>query len=63
MVTITTAALRLLDPQRLLDRVDVERIDRALARPVEPFRARIDLPCLLRHVLHADGDLHGPRLY
>ena len=57
------AAACLLDPERLLDGVDVEGIDRALARPVEPFRPRIDLPCLLRHVLDTDGDLHGPRLY
>jgi hypothetical protein len=43
--------------------VNVEWIERTLARPIEPLRLRIDPPCLLRDVLDADGDLHGARLY
>ena len=52
-----------IDPatKRLLNGVNVEWIERTLARPIEPLRLRIDPPCLLRDVLDADGDLHGAR--
>ena len=54
------AAVRLLDPERLLDGVDVGRVERALARPVEPVGRGVepsDGGCV-GNLLHTDGDLH-----
>ena len=51
---------RVLQPQRLLDRVRVEGVQRALAGAVEALRPGID-PLVrgrVRNLLHADGDLH-----
>ena len=39
------AAVCLLDPQRLLDRVDVGRVERTFAGAVEPVGGRVDPPC------------------
>ncbi len=50
-----------LQPQRLLDRVRVEMVERALAGAIEPLRPRIDPGRALGDVLHADSDLHLPR--
>ena len=54
------AALRLLDPERLLDRVQVGRVECRLAGAVEPLRGRVDplVDGRVRHLLDADGDLH-----
>ena len=51
---------RVLQPQRLLDRVRVEGVQGALAGAVEPLGARVD-PLVrgrIGHLFHADGDLH-----
>ncbi len=50
----------LLETQSLLHRVRVERVQRALARAVEPARRRIDATSggRVRDLLDADGDLH-----
>ena len=53
---------RLLQANGLLDGVAVVRVDRVLARADETAGARVD-PLLggrIRHLLHADGDLHAP---
>jgi hypothetical protein len=58
-------ALGLLDPERLLDGVQVGRVERRLAGAVEPLRRRVD-PLVhgrIRHLLDADGDLHRRGLY
>src|SRR4029453_13663251 len=57
------AALSILDPQRLLDRVRVEGVDRTFAGAVEPLRIGIDsrVSRALGHVFDTDGDLHGER--
>ena len=49
--------------QRLLDRMDVELVQRPLAGAVEPLRLRIEPPLGGRfgHVLGANGDLHAAR--
>ena len=47
-----------LEAQRLLDRVRVEVVERALAGAVEALRAGIEAARPLGHVLDADGDLH-----
>src|SRR5205823_8426700 len=47
-----------LEAQRLLDRVRVEVVERALARAVEAEGLRIEAARPLGHVLDADGDLH-----
>ena len=59
------AALRLLDPERLLDGVEVGRVERRLAGAVEPLRGRVDplVDGRVRHLLDADGDLHRRGLY
>ena len=56
----TSPSRRLLDPQRLLDRVEVGRVQRRLAGPVEPLRSGVDplRDGRVRHLLDADGDLH-----
>jgi hypothetical protein len=53
------AALRVLDPKRLLDRGQVGGVERRLARAVEPFGRRVDplLDGRVGHLLDADGDL------
>ena len=60
MIDDLTLAGRVLQPQRLLDRIRVEGVQRALAGPVEPLRAWIDALVRrgVRHLFHADGDLH-----
>jgi hypothetical protein len=53
-----------LDPQRLLDCIRVERVQRRFARPVEPLAPRVDPPGVLGHRFRADDDLHsGAGLY
>ena len=47
-----------LEPQRLLDGVRVEVVERPLAGTVEALRARIEPAGPFGDVLHADGDLH-----
>src|SRR5204862_4986927 len=48
-----------LQPQRLLDGVRVEVVERSLTRPVEALRAGIDPALSLRDVLDADSNLHA----
>ena len=50
----------LADPHGLLERVQVERIELGVARPVEPVRRRVE-PLVrrpARHLLHAHCDVH-----
>src|SRR5207249_5016746 len=54
-------AVGLLEPQRLLDRVHVEWVERALAGAVEPLRLWVDpgVGGRFGHVFRANGDLHA----
>ena len=59
------AALRLLQAQRLLDRVEIRGVERRLPRAIEPLRRGVHplVDGRVRHLLHADGDLHRAGLY
>src|SRR5947208_3036441 len=50
---------RTVEPHGLLAGVHVERVERLLARAVEPLGGRVDPPAggRVRHLLDADGDL------
>ena len=54
----------LLDPERLLERVGVERVERGGAAAVQPEGARVDPRARgrLRHLLDTDGELHRGRI-
>ena len=54
------ASVGLLEPQCLLDRIDVGGVQRTLARPVETVRPRVEplVDGRVRDLLDAHGDLH-----
>src|SRR6185295_3689647 len=49
------------DAERLLDGMRIERVERPLARPVEPLGSWVEALVALRDLLDADGDPHRAR--
>ena len=50
-----------LDPERLLDGMGVEGVQRPLTRAIKPLRGRVDALRALRNLFDADRDLHPAR--